>query len=211
MITAARISKRPRFATVPKLWPAGTIVCLATGPSLTRADVEYVHGKADAVIAVNDAYRWAPWADVLYACDQKWWRWHKGAPDFLGLKYTLQPEAAAFHRVQVLRQTGTDGLDLNPTGLRTGKNSGYQAINLAVHLGARRIVLLGYDMRGDKTSGDHCFGRHPDGSRPPFALCLPKFKTLVAPLAAAGVEVINCTRVTALMAFPRQPLEAVFP
>jgi len=193
----------PSSPAVPKLWPQGTIVCLGSGPSLTRADVDFCRGKA-RVIAVNDAYRLAPFADVLYACDAKFWRWHKGVPNFAGLKYTLD-RSVGYPDVVVLQNTGQTGLELNPTGLRTGYTSGYQALNLAVHLGASRIVLLGYDFQGD-----HFFGSHPDQTKPPFQVCLKQFPTLVAPLAAAGVTVINATRTTALTTFPRVPLEDVF-
>ena len=41
--------------------------------------------------------------------------------------------------------TGEEGLELDPTGLRNGQNSAYAAINLAVHMGARTVVLLGVD------------------------------------------------------------------
>ena len=189
--------------TVPALWPGSTIVCLGTGPSLTAADVAAVQGKA-RVIAINDAYTLAPWADVLYACDAKWWTWHKGAPTFQGRKYALTARAALWPGVQLLKDTGMTGLERQPHGLKTGKSSGYQAINLAVHLGAARVVLLGYDMQGQ-----HYFGAHPDKSAPPFALCLSHFASLVEPLRAAGVEVINCSRRTALTVFPRRQLEAV--
>lgn len=187
--------------SVPRLSPNSTIVCIGTGPSLTQADVDACRGKA-RVMAVNDAYRSAPWADVLYACDAKWWRWHKGAPGFAGLKYALEPQSFRWPGVTVLRNTGGSGLELQPNGLRTGHNSGYQAINLAVHFGATRIVLLGYDLRGD-----HYFGAHPDQTRPPFSVCLKAFATLVGPLADAGVVVVNATRRTALTAFPFASLE----
>jgi hypothetical protein len=185
------------------LWPNETIVCVGTGPSLTQADVDFCRGKA-RVIAVNNAYQIAPWADVLYAADDKWWTWHKGATSFLGLKYTIAPTRQSWPGVVALRNTGQHGLESDPTGLRTGYNSGYQAINLAVHLGASRVVLLGYDFHGD-----HYFGSHPDRTRPPFAACLQAFATLPAPLAAAGVEVMNATRHTALRVFPCVPLETV--
>ena len=68
-------------------WIGETVVCIGGGPSLTLADVTSIAGKA-RVIAINDAYRMAPWADMLYACDLKWWRWHDGAPYFLGEKWT---------------------------------------------------------------------------------------------------------------------------
>ena len=185
---------------MPRLWPESLIVCLGTGPSLTRADVARVQGQR--VIAINNAYQVAPWADVLYACDAKWWRWHHGAPGFVGRKYTLAPGLRDYPEVAAVTNTGTLGLETDPRGLRTGHNSGYQAINLAVHLGARTIVLLGYDMQGD-----HYFGRHPDGTKPPFNRCLAAFETLVDPLAALGVTVINCTRRTALTTFPQRRLE----
>lgn len=200
-------STRPPVASVPRLWPGATVVCLGTGPSLTAADVASVRGRA-RVIAINDAYKLAPWADVLYACDAKWWAWHKGVPTFPGLKYAIQAGADRWPGVQLLRKTGDTGLELSPHGLRTGSNSGYQAIGLAVHLGAARILLLGYDMTGGAA---HFFGKHPDGSGPPFKLCLERFATLVAPLRERGIDIVNCTRTTALRCFPCQPLEQALP
>lgn len=189
-------------ARVPRLWPGGTVACLGTGPSLVAADIELLRGRVEGVIAINDAYRLAPWADVLYACDAKWWYWHKGMPEFQGLKFSVDPVARHYPGVTILRKTGDAGLELDPTAVRTGRNSGYQAINLAVHLGATRVLLLGYDMKGD-----HFFGHHPDNSKPPFAICLQRFATLVEPLKAAGVTVINCSRSTALTCFPHRSLE----
>lgn len=198
-------------ATVARLWPGGTIACLATGPSLTPADVNAMRGRVDGVIAINNAFTLAPWADVLYACDAKWWRWHKEAKDFLGMKYAVSSSERLVtwtgpSNVQVLRNAGRHGLSLDPSALKTGFNSGYQAINLAVHLGAARILLLGYDMKGS-----HFFGKHPDGSRPLFPQCLKAFDTLLEPLNKIDVTVINCTRTTALKAFPQRPLEETMP
>lgn len=203
--TAAKAAGRP---FVPRLCPQGTVVCLGGGPSLTKEDVDTVRGKA-TVIAVNDAYRLAPWADVLYACDAKWWRWHKGVPEFAGLKYALDAADKQFPSdagIQILENTGHEGIEPAPTGLRTGKNSGYQALNLAKHLGATRVILLGYDMELGPKSKSHWFGEHPDKIKPPVTTFLPYFAGAAAPLAAAGIEVINCSRRTALTCFPRVPL-----
>lgn len=202
-------------SVVPRDWPGATVVCLATGPSLTAEDVDYCRGKA-RVIAINDAYTLAPWADVLHASDAKWWKWHHGVPTFTGPKYAVEHSAWFKHRdrypdVIRLRKTGAAGLELDPAGLRTGNNSGYQAINLAVHYGAARILLLGYDMklRGSKS---HFFGEHPDGSKADYTRqFVPQFQTLVKPLANAGVQVINCTRETALLCFPRAELREALP
>jgi hypothetical protein len=206
---------------VPRLWPNGTVVCLATGPSLTQADVDLVRGKVDGVIAISDAIDKAPWADVLYSCDGRWWTWRYDTvsvtvaqsqlvKQYTGLKYALKDDTRKFakHGVQTLKHTGRQGLELRSGALRDGANSGYQAINLAVHFGATRILLLGYDMRSGPRGEDHCFGKHPDGSKPNYASCLDAFPTIVKPLAAAGVTVVNCTRRTALTCFPRESLES---
>jgi hypothetical protein len=196
------------FSDVPQLCPGGTVVCLAGGPSLTQADVDYCRGKA-TVIAINDAYKLAPWADVLYACDKRWWDWHKGAGSFKGLKYALQRPALKWPGVHILQNTGPHGLELKRNAVRNGKNSGYQAINVAVHLGAKRIVLLGYDMHIPQGGPSHWFGEHPLGGPPPVRSFRGLFRGLVKPLQELGIEVVNCSRVTELDAFPRQPLESV--
>jgi len=199
------IDKPFQFATVPKLWPGETFVCIGGGPSLAQADVDYCRGKA-RVIAINDGYRMAPWADVLYACDDRWWNWHKGVPSFTGLKYALLKRAAVWPGVQVLNNTGSSGLEMKPKGLRTGRNSGYQAINLAVHLGAARIVLLGYDMQ--RTGGkEHWFGDHPNKQTSPLGSFRGMFDTIREPLKELGISVTNCSRETALTSFPRARLE----
>lgn len=191
-------------AVVPRLWPGSTVVCLGGGPSLTSEDVAACRGQR--VIAINDAYRLAPWADVLYAADARWWRWHRGVPTFTGLKYSLQRDAAHWG-VTILQHTGDQGLETAPTGLRTGQNGGYQAINLAVHLGATRVLLLGYDMQVGPAGRTHWFGHHPDHNVSPYHTFLARWPSIVAPLRALGVKVLNCSRETALTVFPRVSLE----
>ena len=197
------------YWSVPRLWPGATVVCLGGGPSLTAEDVAWCRGRARA-IAVNDAYRLAPWADVLYACDAKWWRWHGGVSGFAGLKATL--EAPEYPGLRRLRQGPVSGLAARPDTLATGRNGGYQAINLAVHLGAARILLLGYDMRlVDGRS--HWFGGHPVPTQPEiYARAMrPCFASLVAPLRRRGVAVVNCTPASALDCFPQRPLRQALP
>ena len=198
--------------TVPRLWPGATVACLGGGPSLCADQLALLRGRA-LVIAINDAWRLAPWADVLYGCDGRWWRKHGGVPGFTGRKVTLETGAAdiaPWPEIKVLRNTGTRGLERAPTGLRTGRNGGYQAINLAVHLGARRILLLGYDMKPAADGRTHWFGDHEDWPTRPNLyrdVFLPHFEGLAHALDAIGVAVVNCTPGSALEAFPKAPLE----
>lgn len=193
-----------------------TIACLATGPSLTPADCDYVRGKADFVIAINDAWKLAPWADVLFSSDRHWWRHYKGVPGFAGQKIGIGSgirKANSFHShpdIDVYTNTGYSGLDTRPRCLRNGRNSGYAALNLAVLFGATKIVLLGYNM--SHAHGAHYFGDHPNGLTQNAGL-YPGFRrtfdSMVEPLQAHGVEVINCTPLSSLQTFPVRDLRDV--
>ncbi len=194
------------MTTVPRLWPDETFICIATGPSLTAEDVTacYGHGR---VIAVNDAVRLAPWADVLYACDGRWWDHYGGMPAFQGLKYGLSVKAGKWPGVERLANTGVQGFDPGP-GIRTGGNSGYQAIQVAVKLGAARVLLLGYDMKLGARGRTHFFGEHPSTlkSVSNYGTFCAYYRSLARPLRDLNVEVINCSRETALSCFPRMTL-----
>lgn len=95
--------------------------------------------------------------------------------------------------------------------LHYGDNSGYQAINLAYLLGATKIVLLGYDMQmtGGKAHWhtDHQKPLNAGGSDLEHWAKL--FPQLAIDLAQEGIEVVNCTRETALTCFKRQTIEAL--
>lgn len=215
------VKRQPiQYATVPRLLPkGGTVLVMGSGPSLTQADVEFAQAHVDAVVAVNDSYKFAPNATALYAADKHWWGWHKGCvaqhkvgsvsyPAFTGrLKYSLA-QTPWYPDVQVLSRGPDRGLTHDPAKVALGYNGGYQAINVAVHLGATRILLLGLDMKGDAA---HFFGKHPNNSHAPFALCIERFTTLVQPLRTAGVEILNCTPKSALTAFPMVSLRDVLP
>lgn len=188
-------------------WPGATVVLLASGPSLVSEDVDRC--RAYPVIAVNDAHRIAPWAPVLYSSDPDWWAYHKCVPTFQGERWAAGvAKRYVGTNINVLRVTGKEGLELDPSGLRTGKHSGYAAINLAVHFGASRIVLLGYDCGWDGTRS-HFFGHHPT-SLPNNQLHYGYFRAVMAKLAplvkAQGIEIVNCSRRTTLTCFPRMEL-----
>lgn len=202
---------------VPRLWPGDTVVILGGGSSLTPADVEFCRGKA-RVIAIKEAHSLAPWADVLYAADAKFWSFYEGVPSFTGPKYSIEQDpgqpATDWSRwpdVQVLRNAGPFGLELDPTALRSGCNSGYQAVNLAYHLaGPTKIVLLGFDMWTAPDGRQNWFGYHPLHTPSPYPVFLHAFQTIAQPLKDAGVEVINASRFTVMNTFPRVDLEEAF-
>jgi hypothetical protein len=219
---------------IPRLCDGGTVVCLASGPSLTTEDVNYVRGKA-IVLAINDAIRLAPWADALHSSDSIWWQKHyRQMRTFHGLKFRVNPSLfkpsekvppkthcqGCKRRLErpdkpcwcegiiTLRNAGYRGLSLEPGTIVTTENSGGAAINIAVHLGAKQIVLLGYDM-GPHNGRKHFYDTEPKSVMSPYMKFRKLIATMVEPLNQAGVEVVNCSRRSALECFPMRPLREV--
>jgi hypothetical protein len=192
---------------IPRLWPGSVVVCIGSGPSLTPADVDACRGRA-RVIAINDGYRLAPWADVLYACDGRFWDHYQGVPEFQGLKFGMTVRPEKWPDVTRVVDLGIEGFSREAKGLANGGNSGYQAIQLAVHLGAARVILLGYDMQPAPDGREHWFGRHPKPLQgvSSYAIWRNYFKGLKKALDALGIPVVNCSRSTALKVFPCRPL-----
>lgn len=176
---------------------------------------------------MNDNYLIAPWAQVNYFADARWWQWHTDgiAKFWPWVSFTAEQQRAAFSSfagqkvsifntglqiadpcVFLLRNSGREGLSLDPGGLHTGANSGYQAVNLAVLAGAKRILLVGYDMRYSAGKA-HSHNGHPlVMPEAAYSQYAKKFSTMNPQLAKLGVEVINCTPGSAVTAFRKEEL-----
>jgi len=211
---------------VPVLWPDGpTVVIMGGGPSYNLKQNRWIAQarltNQCRVIAVNDAVFGAWWADWLHACDSKWWMWHREtAVKFPGIKTTCTETVpiqwAEWVRSQVDPVTGnTGGFAERADEVAGGGNGGYQAIQLAVKAGGKRVVLVGFDMHDITHENDesdaHWFGDHPDRIRSNYSgSMLHYFPTLLDPLAERGVEVLNATPGSAITCFPTTDLEALF-
>ena len=219
--------KLPTWQVEPE-WAGETVAILGGGPSLDQAQVDACRGRCRA-IAVNTAYQLAPWADILYFSDEVWWCWHHGGVDnqgvshkrdaryhaFAGRKVALS-NAGTFHRepaVRVLQNyDARPGLCEIRDGVYTGRSSGYQAINLAAHLGVVRILLLGFDMRA-VAGRTHWHQGHKRATAPCDLenVMLPWFQTLIEPCRKRGIEIVNCTPGSAITCFKKAPLETALP
>lgn len=86
-----------------------------------------------------------------------------------------------------------------------GQNSGYQAINFAYHMGAKCVILLGYDM----TSHSGKARWHPDhpspcGNHNNHSQFAANFDAMNPP-----IDVINCSPITAINSFRKLDLDYV--
>lgn len=205
------------FWSAPKLWEGETVIIVATGHSVTQHDVDYCRGKA-RVLVINTAIQLAPWADACYFADQRWGDAHiDKLKAFGGLKVSIQNAAPILEKdptIKIMRNnTDKPGLCMEPDGLNTGRNSGYQGINLAVHLGVKRIVLMGFDLnvRPDKRwFFGASYGWSNSGPQIYENSFLPRFLTLASPIADLGIEVINCSMGSSLDCWEKREIQDVF-
>ena len=212
---------------VPRCWPGQTVALLGGGESLTTAQVNACRGVC-RVVAINRAFRPAPWADWLWGCDadpHRFWGTHPDALEFDGVKIVIRGARSVSREtlrsldrlsqsgVRVLRHSARDypapscvheGMSPDPAVMR-GNNALFQILSIIVHTGAARVLLLGADMRGN-----HWHGGYKGQGQPNYAQSIiPPFATLVRPLDAAGVDVVNCSPGSALQTFPQAALGEV--
>lgn len=185
-----------------------TAICIASGPSLTKEDVEYCQGKGKIYI-VKEGFYIAPWADVLYAADSDWWDLMDGVPEFTGEKWTVCKKSAEKYNLECIDYDAGIRWSNTPGLIATGGNSGFQILNLAVLQGASEVILLGYDYGYDpQKQNKHWFDKlHPRKSRDSNYKKWNQQLLESAPLIP--VPVINCSRQSAITCFPRALLKGV--
>jgi len=146
------------------LFRGETVFLIGGGPSLRkRAGIDEKEKNRDriyeavsdslapihdrAVIGINSAYRLGNWVNVLAFGDQAWWqKWRKDiAERYTGIVVTSWANLnVGFGFAKVMKRVNRG---FYRDGLSLGWNActGNMAINLAVQLGATRVVLIGYD------------------------------------------------------------------
>lgn len=202
------------------------MACIGTGPSLTTQQVETSRAKGFALAGCNLVYQMVPDLRLLFATNEGFWvhywdeiRTHPCE------KWTNNDEAARRFGINHIRGIDRRGLSVKPDRLHHGHSSGYQLLGLAYLMGAKRIVLLGYDMRyapdydgRERKVGSvprHYFGEYPSGLRHWPKVSVREgvhfeLVNLYRSVADQGlVEIINCTPGSALDCFPMADIDAV--
>jgi|SRR5262245_8895058 len=193
-------------------WRGQCGAVIGSGPSAKTAGVDKLQGRC-RVIAVNDSYQLAPWADVLYSCDLAWWQHHKGAPQFKGQKLTWDRLALHYfkdlRRIEIEQVASDELLVERPSYIGAGGNSGFQAFNLLIQFGANPVLLIGIDCNLEH--GPHWHGRHPVPLSNPLESNVTRwrkaFDGAAARVAALGIEVINCSPTSKLTAYPKMTID----
>lgn len=174
------------------------------------------------VIGTNIAYKFGHWISVLYFGDLPFYRNNMlELHNFKNLKVTdtgnlprQNAQALANHRnIRKLVRSMEFGLSEDPKVIRWNHNAGAGAINLAVLFGARRIMLLGFDMKANGNGQTHFVngiaGYYKPARQMDFDRYLQVFPQIAVDAKRLGVEILNVSEDSAIEAFPKVKLKDV--
>ncbi len=204
-----------------KWWPKlkGQTVCiLASGPSQSKEQCATAIDAGWTCMAINETWRIAQGAAILYGCDWQWWNARgPSSEQWPGLRITgtvpmkkngpAFPDDTSLNYVKVI--SGYSRIRWDGPTLGAGSNSAFQAVNLAVRCGAKRIILTGVDCHSPNAHwhGGHSF---PQASHQKDTL----MKTWIRAWSFAsedfkkrGVECINCSPGSAVDCFSKMTIE----
>ncbi len=198
---------------VPRIWDSKEPVFLfGGGPSIKGQDFSGL-AKYHS-IGVNSSYRLGlDWIDVCFFGDDGWWDFlggREGTRDFKGLIISCNPRKV-FNIIPRIIQVNSGkpvGIDTMTNYVAWNYNTGFTAINLAYHFGARTIVLIGYDMRFNGREKNWHRDYWVDGRRPKldkqlfkrWLSCVPKIEKDAKEL---GVTILNATPNSAIEKWPK--------
>jgi len=226
---------------IPKIWVDGTCYIIGGGSSiLTQLEVpedviakvrnnqlplsslspyfSFLHDKH--VIGVNTACFVGNWIDFLFFGDFGFFdRYRHQIAGYSGIKVSCdkrfrrnQYPVDTIHCIERDRNKPR-GISRKPNYIAWNRNSGASAINFAVHLGAKKIYLLGFDMKlaGDEVSQHfNNIYRTPKQQRQyveneklPFHRHLKGFPSIASDAKKLGVEIINLNPDSAIKSFKK--------
>ena len=220
---------------VPRMWNGEDVWIIGGGPSTMRQfDVpeqviqsviekgqslsvysEYFRPLHDKhVIGVNVAYMIGTWIDMVFFGDSNFFlKQEHGLARFPGLKVSCHPQTDRIVWIKYLAhdKTHSKGISSNPRLVSWNQNSGAAAINVAAHAGAKRIILLGFDMSLDKQGATHWHSIYRQGKKviPPFQKHLKGFPMIAIDARRMGIEILNASPESAIRCFKKVTVKEI--
>jgi hypothetical protein len=220
---------------VPNIWDGGTVWILGGGPSVTKQfnipeDVvkrvinktstpsvyspymERLHNQH--VIGINISYMIGSWIDMCFFGDVGFFLRNKtGLAEFPGIKITCHARVSKYNWVKYLPQDTSKrtGISSDPRRICWNANSGAAAISVAANAGAKRIILLGFDMQivDNKQHWHNQYDRigalDSKGREvlPPFTSHLIGFPYILQDAKKRGIEILNACPDSAITCFKK--------
>lgn len=167
-------------------------------------------GPDYAVIAINEAIYRSLYADILFFRDLSWFY---GNRDIVGIwkGSVISSTASPFYpkNVKVIKTSHCNDFLVGGDTIRYGRSSGHLALSLAINLGAKRCVLLGFDCR-IVNGRSHFHDKHSNAIDITYKKdFLPAWEGWGDATRRSDVEVVNATPDSAILEFPYRPLAEI--
>lgn len=197
---------------IEPVWQGATVYIVAGGSSVGSQNLDLLRGRK--VIAINSSYETVPFAQYLFFADVRWYNDHRKRRWFLrfaGQKVTCSDAVENNPKVLRLRRVKPPpGFVEERNAVACQKSSMQGGMNMAVHLGAKRLVLLGADGCRAPDGRTHHHAPHKWPNKPgnrTWDIQLPEVKLIAEPLKQRGIEVINTSPITRIDWWPKMTLE----
>ena len=181
-----------QYWDVPTEWQGQTAFIIAGGTSVKTIDLEQLRGQR--VIAINSSWAAVPFADYLIFADSRWWEFQREklmTAKFAGRIVSCSQSSRA---PQLLRVRRTTKMVPDRDALMVQFTTSTAAIDLAVKLGAARIVLLGLDGKVGADGKTHHHKDHPWRNVPGWeGKHRRDFISIIEPLRQLGIEICHGT------------------
>lgn len=196
----------PRWDPNP-IWQGEDAYVVGGGNSLRHFDWGLIRGRN--TIGCNSAYVLGPEIiKIVLFGDSRWWEeiGHKGTESYGGLVVSCSPRLVHSKCPWLLTMERHEKVGLGKTKLGWHGNTGAAAINLALILGAKRVFLLGFDMRmGEGHKPNWHDLRYEKGKPEVYNRFVHEMRHIprTLPETFPGCEIINVTDDSELNLFPK--------
>jgi len=177
-----------------------------------------IHNKH--VIGVNATYALGDWIDICFYGDNNFYlQYREHLALFPNLKVTCHDSGLSQPWLKVV---GKDyehpkGISTRSDRVSWNGNSGAAAISLAAWTGAKRILLLGFDMKLNENKRQHFHDVYHRGEikeeqrlmKLPFDKHLRGFAQIKIDATNLGIQIINVNPDSAIPEFPKMSLKEV--
>lgn len=189
------------------IWQGETCYIVAGGPSLAGFDFSRLDGRK--VIVINSSVFSYPAAPVLFFGDARWWVWNckRVKEVFEGHIFTASEVNDGRVR-NLVKKTPPPHISADRGSVMMQRTSLSAAINLAIHFGSPRLVLLGADQQAAPNGRTHHHEPHPiPQMRGCWDVQIKELRLVADAVKELGVEVINTSLQSRIDWWPKQPIE----
>lgn len=193
---------------IKKSWNAVPAYIIGGGYSINFINIPSL--KYKKTIGVNNAYKYN--TAICWFGDVRWREWQlKHFPrrwrNYKGIKASCHDCFEKNSEVFYIRRTKDTGIEDREIGVANNGNSGGSAINVAYHLGANPIILLGFDMKRINNQPNFHTEHRAPRREDLYDFWMQAFRKIKSDADHLGIKIFNANPDSAMDIFPKITFE----